>query len=182
MGRRQITSAVTMMALVAILVLGAVWGWKSLFAELPEDGMASEEATPTCTTEQIKAGQRIRSTKVRVSVFNNSTRSGLAGSTLEKLLNRGFIAGDAGNAPSDADVRRVEVWSTVEDDPRARLVARQFGKDVTIRFSDEDLGPGIDVIVGDRFRDLVKAPRALKVKQAQEICVPRESEDPDADL
>ena len=182
MGRRHITTAITMMALVAILVLGAVWGWRSLFAALPEDGTASEGPSPTCTTEKIKAGQRVRSTQVRVSVFNNSTRSGLAGSTLEKLLDRGFIAGDAGNAPSDADVRRVEVWSTVEDDPRARLVARQFGKDVTIRFSDEDLGPGIDVIVGDRFRDLAKAPRALEVKQAQEICVPIESEDPDADL
>jgi LytR cell envelope-related transcriptional attenuator len=180
MGRRELTSAVTMAALVAILALGAVWGWRSLFAPVPDADTAAGEPTPTCTTEQISAGQRIRSTQVRVSVYNNSTRSGLAGSTLEKLLNRGFIAGEAGNAPADANVRRVEVWSTVENDPRARLVARQFGKNVKVRFSDEDLGPGIDVIVGDRYQDLVKAPRAQKVRQDQEICVPIETADPEA--
>lgn len=181
MGRREIISAVTMMALIGILALGAVWGWRSLFAPLPETDAAGEPA-PTCRTELVEAGQRIRSRQVRVSVFNNSNRSGLAGTTLDKLLNRGFIAGDAANAPSNLRVRKVEVWSTVENDPRARLVARQFGKGVRVRFSDEDLGPGVDVIVGDRFQDLVKAPRAIRVKQQHEVCVPIDSADPDAGL
>lgn len=179
MGRREIISTVTMMALIGILVLGAVWGWRSLFAPLPETDTGVEPA-PTCRTELVEAGQRIRSSQVRVSVFNNSNRSGLAGTTLDKLLNRGFLAGEAGNAPSDLDVRRVEVWSTVEDDPRARLVARQFGKGVRIRFADEDLGPGIDVILGDRFEGLVKAPRVIRVKQEQEVCIPIDSPAPDA--
>ena len=32
----------------------------------------------------------------------------------------------------------MQVWSTVEGDPRARLVARQFGTSVKVRFSDEE--------------------------------------------
>ncbi len=164
----------TLLVLVCLLVLGAVWGWRSLFAETPSGDPTATEPTPTCTTERVDAGERMRSDQVRVSVFNAGNRSGLAGQTLDALVDRGFLPGDIGNAPDDVDVARVQVWSTVEKDPRARLVARQFGPKVKVRFSDEDLGPGVDVIVGDRFRKLVQAPRALRVKQPQEVCVPVE--------
>lgn len=175
MARRAITSAVTLLVLVGLLVGAAVWGWNALFTALPEE----ETTGATCTTEQLEAGDRIRSTQVRVSVFNAGTRSGLAGQTLDALTRRGFLEGETDNAPADIEVARVQVWSTVENDPRARLVARQFGKKVRVRFADEDLGPGIDVIVGDKYRGLAKAPRALKVTKAQEICVPDETLSPD---
>lgn len=177
MARRAITSAVTLLVLLGLLVVAAVWGWNALFSAVP-----GEDTTPadgTCTTEQLRAGDRIRSKQVRVSVFNAGTRSGLAGQTLEALTRRGFLEGETDNAPADVDVVRVQVWSTVENDPRARLVARQFGKKVPVRFADEDLGPGIDVIVGDKYRRLVKAPKALEISTAQEVCVPDETLSPD---
>lgn len=177
MARRAITSAVTLLVLVGLLVVAAVWGWNALFATAPDDDPTAAEGS--CTTEQFKAGERIRSAQVRVSVFNAGTRSGLAGQTLGALTRRGFLEGETANAPADIDVVRVQVWSTVRNDPRARLVARQFGKKVRVRFADEDLGPGIDVIVGDEYRRLAKAPRALKVTKAQEICVPDETLSPD---
>lgn len=167
-----------MLVLIGILVLGAVWGWRSLFSELPESEVAAEEPTPTCTTEQVDEGEKIRSRQVRVSVFNGGTRSGLAGQTLDQLIERGFQPGDIGNAPLGADVRRVQVWSTVKNDVRARLVARQFGKNVKVRKADEDLGDGVDVIVGNGFKGLVKAPRAMPVKKPLEVCVPVESAEP----
>lgn len=181
MGRREITTAVTMMALIAMLIVGAVWGWRSLFAPLPEEAVVAEEPAPTCTSEQIQPGQRIRSAQVRVSVLNASNRSGLAGSTLDKLLNRGFIAGEAANAPEGVNVRRVQVRTTERNDPRARLVARQFGKNLKPQVVEEDLGPGVDVVLGDRFQKLVKAPRGIEVKQRQEICVPIPTAEPDPD-
>jgi hypothetical protein len=170
--RRHITSAVTMLVLVGILVLGAVWGWRSLFAELPGTEATAEEPAGECTVEEVDAGEKLRSKQVRVSVFNGGTRAGLAGQTLDALMNRGFLAGQIGNAPSDLDVRRVQVWSTVENDPAARLVARQFGKNVKVRYSDEDLGTGVDVIVGNGFDGLRKAPRAIAVKTSREVCLP----------
>ncbi len=175
MGRRQITTAVTMIVLCGVLVVAAVAGWRALFADLPGDETASDEPSPSCTTEQVDPGQRIRSVQVTVSVYNGGTRSGLADETLSALRKRGFKAGDVGNAPSDTNVKRVAVWSTEENDVEARLVARQFGKKVAVTFSDVDLGPGVDVIVGNKFRGLTKAKRSIKVKAPQDVCIPSES-------
>ena len=182
MGRRHITTAVTMAVLCGLLVMGVVLGWKALFADIPGDATPDTQATPPCTTEKVKAGQRIRSSQVRVSVFNGGSQSGLADDTMAALRKRGFRAGDIGNAPSDVNVRTVQVWSTEEDDAEARLVARQFGKKVSVTFSDVDLGPGVDVVVGDRFRALVKAERWIKVRNPQEVCIPNESADADTSV
>jgi hypothetical protein len=175
--RRQIISAVTMLVLVGILVLGAVWGWRSLFAELPGTEATAEEPTEECTVEEVDAGEKLRSKQVRVSVFNAGTRAGLAGQTLDALMNRGFLAGDIGNAPADTDIRRVQVWSNVENDPAARLVARQFGKNVKIRYVEEVPGRGVNVVVGNGFESLRKAPRAIAVKTSREVCVPLDPAD-----
>jgi hypothetical protein len=177
MGRREITTTITMLVLCGVLVLGAVWGWRSLFADLPaEEASAPRPSGPSCTTEEVDAGQRLRSSQVRVSVFNGGTRSGLADSTMAALRKRGFKVGTVGNAPSDANVRRVAVWSTEENDAEARLVAKQFGKKVRVTFADEDLGPGVDVIVGNNFKRLVKASKSIKVRSSQEVCVPNDAE------
>jgi hypothetical protein len=163
-----------MFALIGLLVLGTVWGWNSLFAPLPEDALSGEEPAPTCSTQRVDAGGKLRSDQVQVSVFNAGGRSGLAGQTLDALLERGFLPGDIGNAPSDLEVPKVQVWSTVKGDPQARLVARQFGKNVKVRFSDEDLGPGVDVIVGDGYRTLAPAPKTLRVQEPLDFCLPTE--------
>jgi len=42
---------------------------------------------------------------------------------------------------------------------------------VKVRFSDEDLGPGVDVIVGDRYRSLAPAPTSIRVQDPIEFCV-----------
>lgn len=170
MTRRHLTTAVTMLVLIGLLVVGLVLGAKSLFAPLPGSGSS---ATPgTCTTKTVDAGKRIHSSQVQVSVFNGGSRSGLANKTLTALERRGFTAGETGNAPSDVHVKRVQVWSTEKHDPEAALVARQFGPKLKVTFSDTDLGPGVDVIVGNKYSGLVKAKRSIKSRTSQEICVP----------
>jgi hypothetical protein len=169
---RHLTTAVTMLVLVGILVTAAVWGWRSLTAELPDAPVVAAEPDPSCTPALIERGERIRARQVRVSVFNSGTEAGLAGETMDALVDRGFQAGETANAPSEIDVRRVQVWTTERDDLRARLVARQFGKQARVRVTDEDLGPGVDVVVGNQIRRLVKAPRSLRVRQPEEVCVP----------
>ena len=105
-----------------------------------------------------------------MSVFNAGTTSGLADETLGLLRKRGFQPGEASNAPP-TPTRRVQVWSTIEDDAEARLVALQFGKTVKVTYSDVDLGPGVDVLVGDDFTGLSKAKTTLRVKATQQRCV-----------
>lgn len=171
MGPRHITTTVTMLLLCGILVLGAVLGWRSLFAEVPSD--AEDAEAGSCATERLSAGQRLLSSRVRVSVFNGGTEPGLADTTLASLAKRGFKTGEVGNAPSDADVRRVQVWSTRKNDLGARLVAQQFGDEVPVKFSDEDLGPGVDVIVGNGLGRLAPVTKAIRADKAQRVCVAR---------
>lgn len=171
MGRRQITTTVTMLVLCGLLVAAVVWGWQSLSAPISDGQSTAQAGDGSCTTKRARADRRLRSAQVRVSVFNGGTQSGLADTTLAALGARGFKIGDVGNAPTDADVSRVEIRSTTRRDVAARLVAQQFGKKVRVSVSEEDLGPGVDVIVGNDFRRLAPAPTTIRVLKGQRVCV-----------
>lgn len=165
---RRLSTAVTLSVLVGLLVVGAVVGMQALFAPIGDN--TDITLSPTCTPTLVEAGRRIRTEDVTISVFNASDRSGLAGDTLDKLARRGFLVGEVGNAPDDADVAVVQVWTTTEDDAAARLVARQFGRGTVVKQA-EDLGTGIDVVVGQRFKGLVAgAPRSIKSNETEEVC------------
>jgi LytR cell envelope-related transcriptional attenuator len=170
--RRHLTTAVTLLVLVSILVLGVVLGVKTLFAPLPGSDKATATPSPSCSPKTVRKGQRIRSTQVQVSVFNGGTRSGLADETMRLLARRGFTQGDVGNAPSDAKVSRVRVLTTEKNDMAATLVARQFGRTTRVIVTETDLGPGIDVIVGNKFGKLAKAKRVLVAQSSSSVCVP----------
>jgi hypothetical protein len=182
MARRHLTTAITLLVLVAILVLGVLLGTKSLFAPLPGDGTPKAEPSPTCSPKAVKKGQRIRSTQVQVSVFNGGTQSGLADSTMRKLAARGFTAGDVGNAPSGVTAKRVRVLTTEKNDLAAQLVARQFGSSTKVTVSTTDLGPGVDVVVGNAFDKLSKAKKVIVVKRSASVCVPLPAASATSDL
>ena len=166
---RRVTTIVTLTALSVLLVIAAVTGFQALFA--PVDEGAEPTASPTCTPQRVKAGKRLTSAQVTVSVFNAGNRSGLASRTLDDLVERGFKAGATGNAPGDADVKVVQVWTADLDDPAALLVARQFGPRTVVR-EGHDLGVGVDVVVGSSYRGMVPAKRFIRVEQTEEVCVP----------
>lgn len=169
---RKVATALTLTFLTGLLVVFAVVGFNQLFAPIDDSG--TNITAPTCTPQQVPAGGRVKTIDVTVSVFNASDRSGLANETLSSLAERGFRPGDAGNAPEGTDVRYVQVWTTEEGDTAARLVARQFGRGTVVRVG-EDLGVGIDVVVGQDFKGLVDgAPRSLRSRGTQEVCVPTE--------
>jgi LytR cell envelope-related transcriptional attenuator len=160
-------SAITLVVLLLVLVVAALVGWRALTAPLPAD----EPATTASCAEQLRRGDVVRGSDVTVSVFNAGTRSGLASQTQQQLSGRGFLAGEVGNAPGAlADVRGALVLAPSADDPAARLVARQLGRDVEVRATDDDLGPGVDVVVGDSFKKLVKAPQKLRARAAGSGC------------
>ena len=171
MRRRHVTAGVTLLVLVGLVVLGAVVGWRALSASFPSS-LSPSPSSPPCRKQVVDAGQRLRSSQVTVSVFNAGSRPGLAERTLAALTARGFQAGDVGNAPSGAPVRKAEVWTTSKADAESRLVARQFGRRTKVHLTKVDLGPGVDVLVGDGFHGLVKAPRKLRVHKPEKVCVP----------
>ncbi len=163
-----------MLVLCGILVAGAVWGWNSLFAEVPTEQAGANPTTRSCDTERLRVGQLLKSSQVKVSVFNAGTESGLADTTSTALSRRGFRIGKVGNAPSDSRVARVQVRSTKRSDLAARLVARQFGRQVPVRVSGQNLGPGVDVVVGNALRALAPTTRTIRAATAQKVCLSKQ--------
>jgi hypothetical protein len=161
-----------MLVLVAILVLGVMIGVKALFAPLPEDPEPAASPTPTCTQKVVKKGQRLRSAQVSVSVYNGGTRAGLADKTMRALTKRGFKQGEIGNAPPEIEVAKVRVFAAQRYDQAAQLVARQFGRRTKVTVVERDLGPGVDVVVGNDFEKLAKASRVIVAQRASSVCVP----------
>lgn len=170
---RKAVSAVTMVVLIGLLVAGAWYGWQSMSAPLPgrDDVEADETSAATQCPGAVAKGDVVRARDVTVSVYNAGSRSGLADQTLSELAGRGFNRGDVGNAPSEfRGVQFVRVLAPAKRDPIARLVALQFGPNTLVQPVGDDLGPGVEVIVGDDFLGLVDARQRLKARRASPGC------------
>ncbi len=170
MRRRTVTTAVTLLVLAAILVVGLLVGANALFAPLPETKQTSPTTSRPCDKQSVAKGQRVTTRQVQVSVYNGGSRAGLADETMSALTKRGFRQGKIGNAPDGAGIKRAQVWTTRRHDPGARLAAAQFGKGTRVFFKDVDLGPGVDVLVGDDFTKLGPATRAVVAQHPFSVC------------
>lgn len=169
MDRRHLTSALTLVVLLVVLAGMAVFGVRALTAPLPDTSTAGGEE---CSDAEKQVQEFITRGDVQVSVYNAGRTSGLAGTTLEKLERAGFRGGNAGNAPDGARVPRALVWTTKPDDSAAQLVASVLGPRTRVRVVPDDLGPGVDVLVGDRFdRVAPGAPRRIKLAEPVENCI-----------
>lgn len=169
--RRHLFTAVTLIGLTVLVVWAAMWGWRSLVSNFPGNPLKTGQTQTACKVVHVKRGGTIRADQVQVSVYNSGSRFGLAGSTLDSLMQRGFIGGEVGNAPARVHVPRAQVWTTQARDPLARLVALQFGAG-HIRIVKKDLGPGVDVVVGDGLKGLLRAPLRITAPKAVDLCVP----------
>lgn len=162
MTRRHITTAITMLVLVGIVGVAGIVGWKAVTEPMP--GLT---ATKECHTESVVV--TLKTSQVQVSVYNAGNRAGLAGDTMKALTRRGFIEGDLNNV--NERVRNVEVRTSIQGSPEAKLVALQFGPKVKPIYSDVDLGRGIDVIVGNKFSGLKKnAKKKIKYTEDKQVC------------
>jgi hypothetical protein len=168
---RRVISAVTMVVLLGLLVVGAYVGWRAVSAPFDEEqSTTATEPSHRCNAN-VSRGDVVRPDEVTVSVFNAGTRSGLAGQTMAELEARGFIPGDLGNAPDALqDVRFVRILAPSKRDPTARLVALQFGPQTFIQPVKKNLGRGVDVIVGNDFVGLVDAPSKIKARASGSGC------------
>ncbi|MEO7350300.1 MAG: LytR C-terminal domain-containing protein [Marmoricola sp.] len=169
MSGRKVTTAVTLLVLLAVLGGMAIYGFNALTAPFP----GSSATEKKCSRAEKQMQGFLTRTEVQVSIFNAGKRKGLASTTLDRVEAAGFRAGNAGNAPKSAEVRRAVVWTTKPNDQAAELVARAFGRRTRIAVTHTDLGPGIDVLVGNKFKGLAaKAPRRIRLAAPVETCIP----------
>ncbi len=158
-------SLLTLVVLGCILVLAAAWGWRAVTEPLPV-----QADPPLCVDTTVPAGETVVREQVAVSVFNASTRNGLANSTMNLLTGRGFVGADTGNAPEGTTVPGVEIWSNDPENPAAQLVAKQFKRAKIV--PGDPLGRGVTVVVGDRFKKLGKDIDSVTSAAAATICSP----------
>lgn len=171
MTRRHLTTGVTLVVLVIVLCVMAIWGYRSATAPLDSSGTSSTSTTPTCDPQQQQVSRYIRRSEVTVSVYNSGKKSGRARETMDLLERAGFKPGEVSNAPDGVSAARAVVYSTKSDDPAAELVARAFGKATQVVHSDEDMGPGVNVVIGDKFKKLdPKAPKRLELPKPEVTC------------
>jgi hypothetical protein len=167
---RKLTTAITLVTLLLVLGAMAVYGFDKALAPLP--GGDSSAGDSRCSDSEKEVQTFLHRNEVQVSVYNAGSRDGLAGKTLEQLEAAGFKAGNAGNAPRTAEVRRAVVWTTTPNDSSAKLVAVALGHGTRIEVTETDLGPGVDVIVGNRFKGPdKKAPTKIRLPRPVETCV-----------
>jgi LytR cell envelope-related transcriptional attenuator len=170
MSRRALTSAVTLVCLMGVLVLMAVWGVKAATAPVAGDS-GTAASGPSCSSQDQKVAKYVRRGEVTVSVYNSGQKSGRAQSTMDLLEQAGFKVGEVKNAPDGLEAERAAVYSTKEDDPAAELVARALGKATQVVHSDDSLGPGVDVVIGDKFKRLdPTAPKRLPLPKPVVTC------------
>jgi len=143
---------------LAVLIM-AMWGMNALTAPIDKTDSSGTDETTCGTTHHT-----VKRSDVTVSVYNAGKRQGRAGVTLDQLEEAGFRPGAVGNAPKGSRVRSAVVRTTKKVHPDATLVARAMGAHVPVVVTSNDLGPGVDVIIGDRFKKLNrKAPRSIRV-------------------
>jgi len=157
-------SALTLGALVLLLVGGLAWGWTALTAPLPR---ISEEV---CVETEVAAGTKIYPDQVLVSVLNAGNRNGLAGRTMQEFIDAGFGEGTRGNAPRGTDVIRAQIWTSTPQHPAVRLVRSRLGDAKVIKRRTSE--PGVLVVVGDKFDHLVPGRKTTVAAGDVTICSP----------
>jgi hypothetical protein len=170
----SLRTPLTLAALLFIVVGGGWYGWRQ-FEEPFENPFGSPDA---CVDETIAAGDSLRRNQVLVNVYNAGTRDDLASSTLEDLVDIGFLRGDAANAPRRVDARVVTVIDKEPTSAAVRLVRAQFQGRVRVA-ERPDLGEGVDVVVGNGYLGLARhSPRTAPVRDDLDICVPATTTSP----
>jgi LytR cell envelope-related transcriptional attenuator len=163
---------ITLVLLLLILLGAAYYGWQSVTAPAASDTTTPQ--TPTtkapCTKHtHIRKGQRIRASHIVVNVYNAGSITGLAGATSSNLAAKGFRAGQVTDAPARIHATNVAILTKAVHSPVVRLVASQFKGPVVIR--KDNLGPGIDVVVGDSFQAVdPRAKSFLVVRKKVHTC------------
>ncbi len=160
----RVKSLATLSVLGVLLVVAGAWGISALTEPFPE-----RAAPAICVDASFAQGDRIKRSDVTVSVLNAGSRNGLAGLTLDLFVDAGFAEGQQGNTQDGPEVKNVEIWTDQPGHPAVKLVAQQLGKAVKV-VRREPTVAGVQVVVGDKFTDLVDGPRGIRARNDVEVC------------
>jgi hypothetical protein len=163
----RLRTAITLAALVVLMLLGVTWGWGQMTKPFPGKVDAA-----ICVDTSYRAGDELFVQDVTVSVFNASSREGLAGRTLQDLQDVGFAEGQTANAPKGTAISTpAEIWVNDINNPGAKLLRARIGK-VPVVAHPENTAAGITVVVGDAFGELRQGPESVLLADDAVVCSP----------
>lgn len=163
----RLRTAITLAALLVLMLLGVTWGWAQVFKPFP-----GKVDAPICVDTTYRSGDELSVQDVTVSVFNASAREGLAARTLQQLEDAGFSSGETANAPKGTTLTGpAEIWVTKPDDPGVKLLRKRVGK-VPVVEHPENTAAGITLVVGDQFGDLRDGPDSIVLTDDAVVCSP----------
>lgn len=166
-------SALTLLGLGVIFVFFVGWGWVKLTEPLPDADLGST-STEICTLRLFQAGDALTPADVAVSVYNASGRSQLARQTMSAFTQRGFFAGNVGDAPDDVAVERVEIRAQNPESAAAQLVRQSVGEPAVVT-ADPDVD-GVAVYLGAAWQGLPENQAGSVTLAADEqVCGPQEA-------
>lgn len=158
-----IKTPVTLVLLLAILGMGAYWGWNAVKAPPPE------RPRDPCVTQSVPGF--LSSKMVTVRVYNGGTVSGLAGKTTANLRNKGFKALTPQN--SKERILKTEIRGADAKSPEVVLVA-SFFKNSVIK-ADGRPDHTVDVYVGNQFGGFIETAKTTIPVASGQVCLPSES-------
>jgi hypothetical protein len=162
-----IKSAITLTGLLLMLVVASAWGWSQITEPFP-----GKSDPPICVDTTYEAGDEIYPQNVTVSVLNASDREGLAGRTMQELVDEGFAEGNTGNAPKGTEVQVAEVWTTGSANPGIGLVKSHLGGAEVRTDTPATDAAGVVIVVGDLFESVVDGKPSVTAKNQSVICSP----------
>ncbi|WP_411732885.1 LytR C-terminal domain-containing protein [Paeniglutamicibacter sp.] len=168
--RHGIILTFVVLMLAAALVLAYLVNTRTLIIDAlePKPGVeAPVAANEACPTKQFSY---VDPRKMTVNVLNATQIHGLAGATATKLKKHGFKVGDVGNA----NLSNVQVVGAVTSGPdgyaQAMTVQRHI-KDLTYVYDAKRPGKTVDLVIGTKFKDLVKE-KSVNKKPGKLGCTP----------
>lgn len=171
---RKTVSAISLAVGAVVVVVMAIWGVNAFTAPIEDDDSpsVSDDELACPAGEEQRIIDFVRRSEVTVSVYNAGKKAGRARTTLDTLEEAGFKPGAIGNAPEGTDVPRAEVHTKTADRSEAQLVALALGRNTQVVVDEEqDLGPGVDVYIGDKFKRLdPKAPNRVTLDEPRVEC------------
>ncbi|MFG3254149.1 LytR C-terminal domain-containing protein [Streptomyces sp. NPDC048172] len=174
-GRGKVIAS-SVAAVVALAVIG--WGTLQLIdifsggdkAASASDGSAR---TTDCASASASASRAAKQAEplpspgsVKVNVLNATSRAGLAKTTADALKKRGFKIGKVGNAPKALD-KKVKKTGVLIGAPGTDTAAglKVLGTQLDgadIRHDKARKGGDVDLVIGEKFKKLVKEGAATK--------------------
>jgi LytR cell envelope-related transcriptional attenuator len=166
----SLRTPITLLVLLGVVVGAGWYGWSQV--QEPLDNPFADNRKD-CVNRTVEEGRTLRPGQVVVNVYNAGSRDGLASSTLDALVRRGFVRGTSSNAPRRVNVAAVAVIDGDPDSAAVQLLRAQFRGPVVLQ-RKPNLGEiGLDVIVGNDYPGLKpKAPRSATVRSDTDVCLP----------